>query len=194
MAEVSDELLVYKTTNGDIDAFGQLVSRYQHQIYDLTYRMLQHPEDAKDATQEIFIKAHGSLASFQYQSKFSTWLYKVASNHCLDYIRKRNSESKHRITQEFDPQTHIQCPKGGDDSGDPVDALIQKEEFQKIQAALLALPETYRLPLVLQHYRHMSYQEIALAMDISAKNVATRIHRAKMMLKNTLAGGNGYEL
>jgi|AGTN01.2.fsa_nt_gi RNA polymerase sigma factor, sigma-70 family len=194
MTAVTDELLVHKTIQGDRDAYGQLVERYQHQLYDLIFRMLNNREDARDVSQEIFMKVFRSLDKFRYESKFSTWLYRVATNHCLDFLRKKKREKERYAIRESPPES---SPGGELQSGawcEPEQSLLQKESLQRLQQALGELPESYRLPLLLQHYRKMSYQEIAHIMDIPVKTVATRIYRAKNMLKECLGGGDGLGL
>jgi RNA polymerase sigma-70 factor (ECF subfamily) len=193
MSAATDELLVYKTIQGNTGAYSLLVERYQHQIYDLAYRMVHHQEDARDISQEIFIKAFRSLDKFRQESKFSTWLYKIATNHCLDFLRKSKREKDHltpkNLAESDDP---VEIPSGS--WANPEQQLLQQEKLAMLQKALGELPENYRLPLLMQHYRQLSYQDIAEIMDIPIKTVATRIYRAKNMLKECLAGGDVCEL
>ncbi|GBF31972.1 RNA polymerase sigma factor SigW [Desulfocucumis palustris] len=194
MTAVTDELLVHKTIQGDRDAYGQLVERYQHQLYDLIFKMLNNQEDARDVSQEIFIKVFRSLDKFRYESKFSTWLYRVATNHCLDFLRKKKREKERYLIRESPPEDGAGREPQSGGCWEPEQSLLQKENLQRLQKALEQLPETYRLPLLMQHYRKMSYQEIAQIMNIPVKTVATRIYRAKNMLKECLGGGDGREL
>ena len=92
----ADDLLVKKAQTGDKTAFGELVRRYQDQVFGLTSRMLDSPEDARDAAQEIFIKFFRFLPGFDFRSSFTTWLYKVATNFCLDLLRKQSRDRQHR--------------------------------------------------------------------------------------------------
>ncbi len=194
MAAVTDELLVHKTIQGDRNAYGQLVERYQHQLYDLVFKMVNNQEDARDVSQEIFIKVFRSLDKFRYESKFSTWLYRVATNHCLDFLRKKKREKEKYLTRESPLESGTSGELRSGAWSEPEHSLLQKENLLRLQQALGELPESYRLPLLMQHYRRMSYQEIAQIMDIPVKTVATRIYRAKNMLKECLAGGDGREL
>jgi RNA polymerase sigma-70 factor (ECF subfamily) len=189
----TDELLIHKITQGDTGSFGKLVGRYQHQVYNLALRMSGHREDARDITQETFIKAFRALPSFRYEAGFSTWLYRIASNSCLDYLRKRNAESARRIDRPpeaaGDPLERV--PAGGPG---PEESAISRENREAVIKALASLPDSYRLPLVMHHYQGLSYREISAVLEIPEKTVATRLYRAKNMLKESLTGGDRGEM
>lgn len=189
----TDELLVHKTIQGDTGSFGNLVERYQHQIFNLAMKMVNHREDARDITQEVFTKAFSSLPNFRYQAGFKTWLYRIASNTCLDYLRRRNRDNAGRIDRP--PES------GGDEteniparSPGPEERLILREREAAVKKALYSLPEPYRLPLIMQHYHKMSYRDISAALNLPEKTVATRLYRGKMQLKELLAGGESGEV
>ena len=188
----TDELLIHRIIQGDT-SFEKLVERYHHQIYNLALRMVNHREDARDITQETFIKAFNSLPLFRHQCSFKTWLYRIASNTCLDHLRRRNRESCRRIEnhpQSFqDMVASIPTQRPG-----PEERLLLDEREARVKNALAKLPDTYRLPLVMQHYQEMSYHDIAIALDISEKTVSTRVYRAKMMLKQFLTGSENDEV
>jgi len=189
----TDELIIHKIIQGDTGSFGRLVERYQHQIYNLALRMSGHREDARDITQETFIKAFNSLPAFRFEASFKTWLYRIASNSCLDYMRRRNRDSARRIErppeETLDPLELV--PAGGPG---PEESVLKRESREAVKKALERLPDLYRLPLVMLHYQGLSYQEIATAMAIPEKTVATRLYRAKKMLKNCLTGGDNGEM
>lgn len=189
----TDELLIYKTRQGDTASFGILVDRYQQGVFNLALRMVGHPEDARDITQEAFIRAYRSLTNFRYEAGFKTWLYRIASNACLDHLRRRSRQSAWKA--EIPPEA------GGDglenipaDCPGPEETLIRREREAAVKRALDSLPESYRLPLVMQHYQKMSYREIAAALDLPEKTVATRLYRAKMQLRELLTGGESGEV
>lgn len=189
----TDELLLHKIIQGDNSSFGTLVERYQHQIFNMALRMSGHREDARDITQETFIKAFNYLSSFRYESGFKTWLYRIASNTCLDYMRRRSRDSTRRIERPpeegYDPLEQIPDIKPG-----PEESAIRRERRDAVRKALERLPESYRLPLVLQHYQGLSYREIAAALNIPEKTVATRLYRAKNLMKDFLNGGDNGEV
>jgi len=188
----TEELLIHKIKQGDT-SFEKLVLRYHHQIYNLALKMVNHREDARDITQETFIKAFNSLPLFRYQCGFKTWLYRIASNTCLDYLRRRNRESSRRIDnlpQSFQDVV-VNIPAAGPN---PEESLLLNEREAQVKNALARLPDPYRLPLLMQHYQGMSYRDISIALDISEKTVATRVYRAKMMMKQFLTGGENGEM
>ena len=184
----ADDLLVKKAQAGDKTAFGELVRRHQDQVYSLTSRMLASPEDARDAAQEIFIKVYRSLPGFDFRSSFTTWLYKVATNFCLDLLRKQSRERQRRSAWGDSNRGDINLP---DIRPGPEELVIARERVRELKQAVRALPEDYRVALILHHYQGLSYQQIAGILDISEKTVATRIHRAKRKLRERMRGGAG---
>lgn len=193
MVPETDDLLIYNTIQGDTASFGILVERYQHQIFNLALMMVNDREDARDITQDTFIKAFHSLSTFRYQSGFKTWLHRIASNTCLDHLRRRNRDGAKRIEKPPEPERDMlqRIPAPG---SDPEEKLIRQEIKAAVRKALDSLPESYRLPLLMQHYQGMSYREISTALDIPEKTVATRLYRAKTMLKELLKGGENGEV
>ncbi len=184
----ADDLLVKKAQAGDQTAFGELVRRYQNQVYGLTSRMLASPEDARDAAQEIFIKLFRSLPGFDFRSSFTTWLYKVATNVCLDLLRKQSRDQQHRSAGGDSNLRDVNLP---DIRPGPEEQFLARERIRELQRAVRALPEGYRTALILHHYQGLSYQQIAGILDLSEKTVATRIHRAKKQLRERMRGGAG---
>ncbi|OPX87691.1 MAG: ECF RNA polymerase sigma factor SigW [Pelotomaculum sp. PtaB.Bin104] len=187
----ADEILVKKVQNCDLTAYGELVQRYQDRVYSLAVRMLNTPEDARDASQEIFIKVYKSLPGFDFRASFATWLYRVSANVCLDFLRRRGKEQKR---SEPLRENRIRADCLADNSQGPEEALLEKESIRELRQAVDTLPDSYRIALVLHHYQELSYKQVAEVMDLPEKTVATRIHRAKMMLKEILLGGEGSEL
>lgn len=183
---IADDILVKKTQGGDTVAYGELVSRYQDRVYGLALRMLTAPDDARDASQEIFVRVFKSLPGFDFRSSFSTWLYRVATNVCLDMLRRRGKEQKHQLPleQENNSRNNLWDHKPG-----PEEIFLEREKIKNLRQAVEGLPEGYRMALVLHHYQGLSYKQVAGAMGLSEKTVATRIHRAKKMLKEVLFGG-----
>ena len=186
----TEEILIAKSKQGDLAAYGQLVERYQNRVYNLALKLIGSSEDAKDTVQEIFIKAYRALPGFQGEAGFSTWLYRVASNKCLDFLRKKNRERKHNYSfEEGDfSQEAVNSQYG------PEEAFLLKEKQERLKKAVTELPETYRLVLVLHHYQGFSYREVAGITGLPEKTVATRLHRAKKLLREKLLGADVGEL
>ena len=189
---VADEILVKKAQGGDTSAYGELVCRYQDRVYGLAMRVLASPEDARDACQETFIKTFRALPGFNFRAAFATWLYRVAYNTCMDLQRKRGRERSRSVSMEGDEITR--CAGLRDDALGPEEVCLDGERLGDLRRAVAELPEEYRLALVLHHYQELSYRQVAEVTGLAEKTVATRIHRAKNMLRKRLLGGEDHAL
>lgn len=178
----SEEILVDKAKAGDIKSFELLVSTYQKQIFSFIYRMVLSVEDARDLTQEVFILVFRALDNFRGDAKFSTWLYRIASNKSLDFLR---SNQKMKIYHQggIDNASLTQLA-----SASPEQVYLQEEKLRRLRRMIGGLPDKYRLAIILFHYQNLTYRQIAEALDIPEKTVATRLYRAKLILKEGLGG------
>lgn len=180
-----DYALIQEVLAGSDDAFAELLARYKNLVYSVIMRMVNDPEEANDLAQEVFIKVYKNLDKYQPTYKFSTWLIRIATNHVIDYRRKRKQET---VNIE---DVHLEA--SGSDT--PEAAYLRKEGRLDITAALSALPEMYRIPIVLYHQQGLSYQEIADILSEPLSKVKNRIFRGRRMLKAILTGkeeGEGY--
>ena len=181
---ISDEIYVQKTIEGDAEAFNELVQRHHARIYGLAYRMLGNSDDASDATQEAFLEAYKSIQSFQFQSKFLTWLYRVGINVCQQYKRKSDSRGRTLISYTKDLQE-----REGQYANDCPDRLLLKtERDQLVQHAINQLPSKQRMVIALFYMQQMKYREIAELLDCSEGTVASRLNTAVRNLKSKLEG------
>jgi RNA polymerase sigma-70 factor (ECF subfamily) len=162
---------------GDQDAFGQLMHRYAGAVYNLAYRMLGNPQDAEDAAQEIFLRAYTRLESFDQTRRFSTWLLTVASNYCIDRLRRRRFAW---LTLD-DVAFWLPSERPG-----PERNALAREQQEMVQQALQRLPEHYRLVMVLRYWQELSYEEIAEVSGLPISTIKTRLHRARNMLAEML--------
>ncbi len=172
-----DQIWILQSLQGDQQAFANLVTRYQRQVYNLAYRMLGGAEDAEDATQETFLRAYTALASFEMGRKFSSWLLSIASNLCIDILRRRRYAWLSLDDVSFRLVSPIEEPAG---------ALLRWEESGQVQHLLQRLPEKYRLVVVLRYWYDLPYEEIAATTGLSLNTVKTRLHRARLMLARAL--------
>lgn len=180
-----DRDLVRRALDGDESAFALLVRRYERGLYNLALRMVRDAEQARDLTQEIFLRVHRSLARYDPVYPFPSWIYRVGSNLCIDWIRRRRIDT-----------VSLDAPIGGEEDGptrevagdlpDPAELLEKKERRRMISRALAKLPESHRLVLLLRHQRDLSYEEIAVALDVPLGTVKARIHRAREALRRIL--------
>ncbi len=173
---VRDDELVAQTLAGRRDAFGELVARYDRAVYHLCVRTLREPEDAKDATQEAFMKAYRSLHTFRPGAKFSTWIFSIAYHACCDRLERRKKQSFDEIPERADP------------SAGPAQLAERRDEAARLRAAIAALPEKYRIAITLYHLQGKQYEEIAKVLDLPMGTVKTHLFRAKELLRKRLSG------
>ena len=183
---VDDEAgLIERSRRGDLDAFNQIVAAYQHRVYNLCLRMLGSPQAAEDATQDCFISAFRSISGLRGRS-FQSWLFRIASNGCIDEIRRRKRQ----------PSLSLDAPTPGAEEGRPLDVpdaaagpeelLLRGEAAALLQAELLRLPPDQRLAIVLCDIEGLDYQEIAASMGTSVGTVKSRISRGRARLREAL--------
>jgi len=184
-AQPPDEELIASILRGEEEKFRELVERYQVRLVSYLYRMLRNEEDARDLTQEVFIKIYGALDRFDPKYRFSTWLFRVAQNAAIDKIRKRRLKlvSLHRSDDDGD---------GGDwelpgEGPTPYQTTHNVERGVAIQEAIENLPGEYRELIMLRHYGELSYDEIAQMKEMPLGTVKNKLFRGRQMLKETLS-------
>lgn len=180
--------LAVAASRGDKQAFGRLVDLHKRAVYGLCIRLLRHPEDARDAAQEAFVRAYASLATFDPTQPFAPWVLRIARNHCLDVGRRRGSRPP-EVALDADPEEG-----GARELPDPhtprADDVIERRELAgSLAAAVAALPPNYREVVELFHVEHLSYKEIAATLDVPIGTVMTWLHRARARLKDALTAG-----
>ena len=184
----SEEYLVKQSIQGDTRAFEELVSHYHNKIYALAYRYMGNEEDAYDMAQEAFLKAFRSLHTFKGNSSFSTWLYRVTTNVCLDELRRR----KRRIIplsldEPLASQEGDEVEKEIADSSPGVDIIYEQKEFsQYIQQLLNEMKPEHKTAIVLRDVIGFSYEEIAEVINCSMGTVKSRISRAREVLRKKI--------
>lgn len=185
--------LVSRARAGDTAAFEQLMLANQDRVYTLCLRMTGDREDALDLAQEAFFNAWRGLSSFQGNSSFSTWVYRLASNACIDFLRKRKrrqqGESPHSLDDEEAP-----LPEPADPRGSPEEELERRELRRAVERGLQALPDHHRQVLVMRELSGMSYQEIGAVLDLDLGTVKSRIARARLALKKFLVQEGNFSL
>jgi len=181
---VTDEELVRKSKEDDERAFGELVSRYESKVYSLALRMVRNPEDAEDVLQDTFLRAYRGIKSFQGASTFSTWVYRITANSALMKLRK-----KQLPTVSIDDADERETPVNiADWSPGPVEQLLSKELQHEMDEAIGALPPEFRQVFILRDVEERSNAEVAEILDLSVAAVKSRLHRARLKVRNSLAG------
>lgn len=180
----SDRNLAVKAAQGDQDAFEQIVLANQNKVYSLCLRLVNNRDDAADLAQEVFLKAWRSLPNFRGNSSLSTWLYRMATNLCIDHLRYCRTRQGLRGPSLDDEESTI--PEPGDWSLDPHHKLEKTEISRAIERGLSALPEHYRQIITLREIAGLDYQELAAALDIDLGTVKSRLSRARLALRKIL--------
>lgn len=173
---------VQATLNGDQEAFAEIVYSFTDAVYNLCYRMLSNREEAEDATQETFIRAHRALSSYDPSRSFKTWLLSIASNHCIDRIRKRRVQ----YLSLDDPIASEATLALSSDEPTPEEATLEHERERLIGRLMNELPGEYRAAVVLRYWYDYSYQEIAEALSTTESAIKSRLFRARQMLADRL--------
>jgi len=180
----SDADLVVRARDGDRAALEQLLRRHQDRIHALCRRMVGHPTDAQDVAQEAMISVVRGLPSFDGRSAFTTWLYRITTNACLDELRRRQRRPLVAL-----PDLDREIGAGPSQGGAP-DLAEQAADKLDIDAALAALPLEFRAPVVLRDLCRLDYREIATVLDIPPGTVRSRIARGRAALAESLDPGN----
>ncbi len=190
MIVITEIELIKRAAKGDANAFESLMVQYEPPVYKLCYRMMGNPEDAQDMCQETFLKAWKHLEGFHMDSAFSTWLYRLASNCCLDLLRSKKRKPTISLVQEDEDGEELTY-EPADPSPQPDEVLIKKEEQQLLQQALLSLDEQQRAILTLRVVNDLSYEDISHILQIKEGTVKSRLARARENLrKKVLQLGN----
>ena len=183
----NDIELVHAAQCGDQRAFAQLVEKYEARVYNLARKMMRDPQDAEDVLQETFISVFRHLRDFQGDSSFSTWLYRIATNASLMKLRGRK-EPPLSLDEPVEAEDDGALPREIVDWGiTPEEALLSGEVRAQMDAAVDALPESLCAVFVLRDIEGLSVQETADVLSISVPNVKTRLHRARLMLRESLS-------
>src|SRR6266403_4818840 len=182
-----DAALMLRVKQGDMGAFADLVDKYKQPVMNLAYRMLRDATESEDLAQNVFVQVHRSAHRYQVASKFSTWLFTIARNLCLNEIRRRarhpadsmdapHPEQEDQPAQQFEDQKTFSPPA----------SLLHGELVEKIEAALSELPENQRLAILLCRQDELSYEDIAKVLGCSLSATKSLIHRGRETLKAKL--------
>jgi RNA polymerase sigma-70 factor (ECF subfamily) len=197
-ADASDETLAARAAGGDTAAFESIVSRYQHRVYRLACRLTGNDADAFDVAQDTFLQVYRHLASFRAESRFGTWLYRIATNAALMHTRSRSRHPFEPLDQflpAFDERgEHVGTPAELIVAVTIDDQLDRQALAVKAREAVERLPETYRVPFVLRDLEEMPTAEVAEVLSIEPATVRQRVHRARLMLRGYLSHLAGTKL
>ena len=175
-----DEYIVERALSGDADAFGEIVQRWERRIYALSYGMLGHEEEARDATQETFIAAFHSLRGFRGEAKVSSWLHRIAVNQCITRQRRAKVRSEIPLEGEAD-KDRLASLASAEES--PIDQIEKGQQVEFIRRAVAGLPFELRQVVVMKEFEELTFQEIADALDLPLSTVKSRLYTALRQLQ-----------
>lgn len=184
----NEAVLVSEAQTGNAESFAVLVKQYERQIYRLSKVVTGHPEDAEDVLQETFLKAYKNLKQFQRESRFYTWLVRIAINEALTKLRRRNSSPRLSLDEPTDMQESEMAPRQIRDWGDNPEESYSQTELRKILAkSLQGLEPPLRLVFVLRDVDGLSCEETAAVTGLSVSAVKSRAMRARLKLRKKLS-------
>jgi RNA polymerase sigma-70 factor (ECF subfamily) len=185
LVKEDDQILIKQALAGKEIAYKLLLDRHKDAIFRLIVKIVHNQEEARDLVQETFMKAFGALSSYKSQYRFTTWLYKIAANNCIDFLRKKrlNSLSLDQPLETKDGEVTIEL---ADWTYNPEADLASKQKSLSIDVAINSLPHKYREVIVFRHKQDKSYEEIAQVLGIPVGTVKARIFRARELLKKKL--------
>jgi len=185
----NDFYLVVKAREGNQKAYADLMQRYKDSIYFMVLKMVNNKEDAMDLTVETFAKAFEKLDKYQPDYAFSTWLFRVATNNCIDFIRKKklNTQSIHGMMDEDGDEMPLQIKA---DVLNPEESSIKKQQTEELKLLIHSLPSRYRNLITLRYFDELSYEEISLQLDLPLGTVKAQLFRARYLLGNIITRGS----
>lgn len=185
---VSDETLIERVLHGDQEAFADLVDRYQQKVFNIAFRMTGDREEAMDMAQESFLRVFRSLPRFKGDSTFSTWLFRIVNNTCIDALRRR----KRQVVVALSTDASIDTDEGeyqvefpSTDDG-PEERAMQAEMREAVAQAIEQLSAEHRLALILRDVEGYSYEEIADMLELNIGTVKSRLNRARLSLREII--------
>lgn len=182
-----EDKLIELSQQGDLDAFEKLIIDYEKKIYVIAYRFMGNEHDAKDLTQETFIKAFNNIKNFRRESSFSTWICRIANNACIDELRKIKRRPCDSLDEEINLDEGSVSKQVKDERPTPEEVYETEELNQYLQKMLNELNENFRMVVVLRDIEGYSYEEIAEITNVSLGTVKSRLYRARKELKERIS-------
>lgn len=181
----NDFKVVFRAKEGDQKAYAELMQRYKDSIYFMALKMVNNKDDAMDLTVETFGKAFENLDKYKPDFAFSTWLFRIATNNCIDFIRKKrlNVVSLNTLTDQDGEERQLEVRS---ENLNPEETSIKKQENEKLKNIVDQLPSRYRTLIILRYFEEQSYEEIAQQLDLPLGTVKAQLFRARDLLANVM--------
>lgn len=187
---MSEEQLIRRAQAGDNDAFEALLRLHEKRVYNLCLRMSANADDALDLSQEAFIKAWRALGQYQFEASFSTWLFRLTSNVCLDFLRRKKRRQELSLTESYEDSDAGEELSLPDPQPLPEEQAVTGETRRELAQAMARLAPDHREILQLRVVEDLSYEQIAEILDIRVGTVKSRLARARLSLRKILKAGN----
>ncbi|MCH4821610.1 RNA polymerase sigma factor [Gramella lutea] len=181
MTKNTDQYLIDRTLEGNINSFGELVDRYQNFVFTIAIRILKVSEEAEEVAQDSFIKAYDSLSTFRGDSKFSTWLYRIVYHKSLDRVKKNNRQRTYELNEEITEDSLDNLENG-------LEFMVKEERSRIIKTCIDKLPEEDAAIITLYYFEEQSVKEISKVTDLSEDNIKIKLYRSRKKLFNLLEG------
>ncbi len=171
---MTDEEIIKKIQKGEVEIYSQLVDRYKDGIFGLIYKYTNDYNETQDIAQEVFIKVYKQLNNFRFQSKLSTWIYRIATNSCIDWGRRKKKDAN---IMPLDEVTMT------DSSIDLESSFVFEEQRKRVRSIVNKMPDKYKLLVVMYHFHNLKYKDISEILAMPEKTVETRLYRARALIK-----------
>lgn len=185
-ARLNDQALIERCKTGSTDAFDELVSRYEKQVYNFAYRISGNHEIAWDVSQEAFIRVFNSIRSFRGDANFSTWAYRIVKNVYLDELKKSKASRTTSLDEYVELDENSVQKQVQDNDPTPDQVVEAKDRTRILQEAINSLPDYQKIIVTLYHVRHQSYEQISDILDLPIGTVKSRLNRARLALADIL--------
>ena len=190
---MSEEQLIRRAQQGDNGAFEELLLLHQKKVYNLCLRMSANPDDALDLSQEAFLRAWRSLGQYQFEANFSTWLFRLTSNICIDFLRRKKRRQETSLTESYDDSDEGAELSVPDAQPGPEQQAITNETKIELARAMEQLSPEHREILQLRVIEDLQYEQIADILDVRVGTVKSRLARARLALRKILKAGNYFD-
>lgn len=177
-----EQLWIKQVLAGDKEAYANIINKYKNQLYATVLRMTRNPQDAQDFVQDSFIKVYNNLDKYNASGSFSSWLYRVAINHCMDEFRKKQYTT---VKVEIDEQLVV-------NPNHPEVIFLKTEKSRQLERLVSTLPDDERLIILLRYVNEVNYEEISEIAGVPLSTVRNKLHRAKKKMRETMKREGGY--
>ena len=183
---MQDDSLIRRAAAQDAAAFEQLMLLHQKPVYNICWRMAGNAEDALDLSQEVFLKAYRNIGNFDERSQFSTWIYRITANTCIDEMRKRKGRQSFSLEEELEGEEGSMQRQVADAGETPEESMLREEQKSEILQALESLSPEHKVAVILRDIKGLSYEEIAEILELTLGTVKSRISRGRNQLKQEI--------